>query len=113
MRTKRLATNAESGFVVRELARQAGIGVQEFMVKNDCPCGSTIGPMVSAQTGMRTVDIGAPCLSMHSIRETVGVADIESGLKLFVAYFQRFASIHLKTQVCPPCKKKPRTADVH
>lgn len=47
---QRYATNGESGFVVRELARRAGIKVQEFMVKNDCPCGSTIGPIISSKT---------------------------------------------------------------
>ena len=30
-------TNAEGGFLVRELARRAGLAVQEFMVRNDCP----------------------------------------------------------------------------
>jgi aspartyl aminopeptidase len=66
------------GFVIRELSRQAAIGVQEFVVRNDCPCGSTIGPAIAALTGIRTVDVGISSLSMHSIRETIGVADIES-----------------------------------
>ena len=47
---QRYATNGDTGFVVRELARLAGIDVQEFMVKNDCPCGSTIGPLLSSKT---------------------------------------------------------------
>ena len=42
---QRYTTNGVSGFFVRELARRAGVPVQEFMVRNDCPCGSTIGPM--------------------------------------------------------------------
>ncbi|MBL8966469.1 MAG: hypothetical protein JNG85_05615 [Spirochaetaceae bacterium] len=33
--------------------------------------------MSSALTGIKTVDVGAPLLSMHSIRETVGSRDHE------------------------------------
>ena len=32
--------------------------LQEFIVKNDCPCGSTIGPALSSKLGMRTADMG-------------------------------------------------------
>ena len=105
---QRYATNGDSGFVVRELARRAGIGVQEFMVKNDCPCGSTIGPIISTRTGLRTVDLGVACWSMHSIRETIGVGDVENSYVLFHTFFSSFAELDRKcsfrTQgVCPPC----------
>jgi aspartyl aminopeptidase len=42
---QRYTTNGVTGFFVRELARRANVPIQEFMVRNDCPCGSTIGPM--------------------------------------------------------------------
>ena len=42
---------------------------QEFVVRSDLGCGSTIGPILSTRTGIRTVDVGAPQLSMHSVRE--------------------------------------------
>jgi aspartyl aminopeptidase len=42
----------------------------------DLPCGSTVGPMTAARTGMPTVDVGAPQLAMHSARELMGAADV-------------------------------------
>jgi aspartyl aminopeptidase len=90
---QRYATNAATGFLCRELARQAGVGIQEFMVANDCPCGTTIGPIVAATTGIRTVDLGVPSLSMHSIRETVGVVDIMNSYLLFKCFFERFREL--------------------
>ena len=73
---QRYATNTITGFIVRELTRKAKIApVQEFVVRNDCGCGSTIGPVISAKTGIRTVDCGMPQLSMHSCREVMGIVD--------------------------------------
>ena len=48
---------------------------QQFVSRNDLPCGSTVGPMTAALTGARTVDFGAPMLSMHSARELCGAQD--------------------------------------
>lgn len=62
-------------------------------VRNDCPCGSTIGPTISARTGLRTVDAGMPQLSMHSCREMMGTADLTHGLDLFKGFFKHFREI--------------------
>jgi aspartyl aminopeptidase len=64
-----------------------------FVVRNDCPCGSTIGPTISALTGIRTVDAGMPQLSMHSCREVMGVQDLTHGKQLFTGFFQHFREI--------------------
>jgi aspartyl aminopeptidase len=91
---QRYATNGITGLVVRELARRAGLPpVQEFVVRNDCGCGSTIGPIISTATGIRAIDMGCPQLSMHSIRETMGVRDFSHGLALFRAFFDDFSSV--------------------
>lgn len=75
---QRYTTNGVTGFIVREVARKAGLmPVQEFVVRNDCPCGTTIGPVLAAKTGIRTVDAGMPQLSMHSCREVMGIVDCE------------------------------------
>jgi aspartyl aminopeptidase len=80
--------------IIREIAKKVGLKpVQEFMVRNDCACGSTIGPIISANTGIRAIDMGCPQLSMHSIRETMGVADLTHGLKLFKGFFRYFQEV--------------------
>lgn len=90
---QRYATNAETGFLLRELARRADAPVQEFVVRNDCPCGSTIGPIISARVGIRTVDLGVPSLSMHSIRETMGVEDVATNARLFTTFYREFGRL--------------------
>mmetsp|Transcript_123246 Transcript_123246/g.200512 ORF Transcript_123246/g.200512 Transcript_123246/m.200512 type:complete len:515 (+) Transcript_123246:2-1546(+) len=91
---QRYASNGVTSFIVRELARRHGMPPpQEFVVRNDCPCGSTIGPIISANTGIRCVDLGMPQLSMHSIREMMGVADLTNCLKLFSAFYKDFNTV--------------------
>lgn len=72
---QRYASNAESGAVFRYLCTRAGVPCQEFVVRSDMGCGSTIGPSIASRTGIRTVDIGAPTLAMHAVREVTGNRD--------------------------------------
>ncbi|MFN4174455.1 MAG: M18 family aminopeptidase, partial [Parachlamydiaceae bacterium] len=48
---------------------------QPYVSRNDIPSGSTVGPIQSTLLGVRTVDIGIPILSMHSIREIISIKD--------------------------------------
>lgn len=96
---QRYATNGPTGLIVRELAKRASLPpMQEFVVRNDCACGSTIGPIISTVTGMRAIDMGCPQLSMHSIRETMGVKDLTHGLALFRAFFTHFSEVDSKIE---------------
>jgi aspartyl aminopeptidase len=71
----RYATDAEAEGRFRLLCAEAGVPCQKYMARADMSPGSTIGPLSAAHCGIKTVDIGAPLLSMHSIRETVGSVD--------------------------------------
>lgn len=46
-----------------------------------------------SKLGLRTVDVGNPMLSMHSIRETAGSHDVQSAIDLFSEFFEGFASL--------------------
>ncbi|CDJ59872.1 aspartyl aminopeptidase, putative [Eimeria maxima] len=70
------ASNACSMSFVRVIAEDAGIPLQDFVVRNDSRCGGTVGAMLSARLGVRTVDIGIPQWAMHSCREICGVTDL-------------------------------------
>jgi aspartyl aminopeptidase len=85
---QRYATTAHSSFLIRELAKSANVPLQQFVVKNDMLCGSTIGPILSANTGIRTVDVGIPQLSMHSIREMCGVVDVSYACSLLTEFLK-------------------------
>ncbi|PPQ67807.1 hypothetical protein CVT26_007054 [Gymnopilus dilepis] len=89
---QRYATDAISTFIVKQLIERKGGKVQEFETRNDMPCGSTVGPMLS-KIGIRTVDVGNAMLSMHSIRETAGSHDVQSAIDLFSSFFEGFAEL--------------------
>jgi aspartyl aminopeptidase len=71
----RYATSATGSGVFALACEQAAVPLQRYVHRADLPCGSTIGPIASARTGLTTVDVGAPQLAMHSARETMGAAD--------------------------------------
>ncbi len=84
---QRYATNSETGAYFRQLCEQAEVPVQDFAARSDMRCGSTIGPITAARTGIKTVDIGIPQFAMHSIRETCGSRDTEYLYKVLRHYF--------------------------
>ena len=90
---QRYATDAVTAFMFRELGERAGVPVQEFVVRSDTGCGSTIGPIFSTRTGIRTVDVGAAQLSMHSIREVCGADDIDHAVTHLTALFLHFIDL--------------------
>jgi len=71
----RYASDARTVARLKKVAIEHKIPVQDFVVRADIPCGSTIGPLHAKGTGMPTVDIGIPQLSMHAARELAACQD--------------------------------------
>ncbi len=90
---QRYATTAVTSFLCRELAAGAGVPVQNFVVRQDLGCGSTIGPIVATRLGVRTVDVGVAQLSMHSIREMCGASDIGHAVAFFRHLYRAFPGV--------------------
>ncbi|KAL8474608.1 hypothetical protein ACS0TY_031165 [Phlomoides rotata] len=96
---QRYATNAVTSFFFKEIAAKHDLPVQEFVIRNDMFCGSTIGPILASGVGIRTVDVGAPQLSMHSIREMCAGDDVKHSYEHFKAFFQDFSLLDAKLVV--------------
>ncbi|KAG5019611.1 hypothetical protein AAZX31_06G164100 [Glycine max] len=97
--SQRYATNVVTSFIFREIASKHKLPVQDFVVRNDMSCGSTIGPILASGVGIRTVDVGAPQLSMHSIREICAVDDVKYSYEHFKAFYQEFSHVDGKMVV--------------
>jgi aspartyl aminopeptidase len=70
------ATDARTAAAFAACCQAAGVPVQQFTNRADSPSGSTIGPLTATRLGIPTVDVGAPLLSMHSVREQSATSDL-------------------------------------
>jgi len=95
---QRYATTPILAQMLRKVGEVSKVPLQEFVVRNDCPCGSTIGPLLSAQLGIRTVDVGAPQWAMHSCRESAHQDDVQALRDLCKGFFQSFRSVDSSTK---------------
>ncbi|GKU27184.1 putative M18 family aminopeptidase 2 [Clostridium folliculivorans] len=80
-------SDSNSSVVYEEICKKAGVPVQRFVNRSDLRGGSTIGPISSTHLHIRSVDMGTPILSMHSVRELGGVKDHYYCVKSFETFY--------------------------
>lgn len=88
-----MTTDAVSTAILKRCADKVGAQLQVFQIRNDSRSGGTVGPMLSAATGIRAVDAGIPQLSMHSIRATTGALDPGLGVLMFSGFLNGFEEV--------------------
>lgn len=84
---QRYATDADGVAWLAGAADRAGVPLQQFSMRNDLPCGSTIGPISATRLGIPTIDVGVAQLAMHSARELCGSLDAVRLAALLAAAF--------------------------
>ena len=86
---QRYASNGDSVALFRALCEILGVPVQQFVSRADMACGSTIGPLTAAETGMPAVDLGVATFAMHSVRELGGSKDPAYLQQVIAGFFNR------------------------
>ena len=84
---QRYSSESVSEAMFIDWCEQADAPYQKYSHRTDIACGSTIGPMLSAKLGVRSVDVGNPMWAMHSIRESAGVYDHKYMIKCIEVFF--------------------------
>ena len=87
------STESENAAVFKELAKLCNVPIQEFIVRQDSPCGTTIGPITSAKIGIKSVDVGIAQFAMHSIREQLGIVDLYYYKTIFEEFFKSYEKV--------------------
>jgi aspartyl aminopeptidase len=81
------STDSYNAAIFEGLCKASEIPYQNFYNRSDVRGGSTIGSMTSARLTIPVMDMGAPLLSMHSIRELGTVIDNYYTIKLFTEFY--------------------------
>ena len=83
------ATDSFAIGILQQICDSHHIAWQKFVNRSDQPGGSTLGSIASSFLPVPTVDIGVPLLSMHSVRELMGRADMEALSACISAFYRQ------------------------
>jgi aspartyl aminopeptidase len=81
------STDSYTSAVFKSICEKAGVPCQVFVNRSDLRGGTTIGPITASKLNIPVIDMGAPVLSMHSIRELAAVRDNEYTIRAFTEFF--------------------------
>jgi aspartyl aminopeptidase len=80
------STDSYTSAIFKGICEKAEVPCQVFVNRSDLRGGSTIGPIAASKLNIPVIDMGAPVISMHSIRELASVRDNEYTIKAFTEF---------------------------
>lgn len=81
------STEGVAAGIFESVCKEANVPVQKFVNRSDVRGGTTIGPMSAADLCIPVVDMGAPLIGMHSVRELASVKDNFYTVEVFTKFF--------------------------
>ncbi|GAB6168354.1 M18 family aminopeptidase [Clostridium carnis] len=81
------STDSYNAAIFESVCNAAEVPYQKFVNRSDVRGGTTIGPVTSANLTIPVIDMGAPVLGMHSIKELAAVKDNYYTVKAFTKFF--------------------------
>ncbi|MDQ0149497.1 M18 family aminopeptidase [Eubacterium multiforme] len=81
------STEGVAAGVFETVCKEANVPMQKFVNRSDVRGGTTIGPMSAADLCIPVVDMGAPIIGMHSVRELATVKDNFYTIEAFTKFF--------------------------
>ena len=86
---QKYTSDALSASVVKEVAKAAGVPVQEYTNRSDLRGGSTLGNISNSELSLLSCDIGLAQLAMHSSNELMAKADLDYMVAFSEAFYER------------------------
>ena len=83
---QKYTTDGESGAFIKDLMDRNNIPNQYFFNNSDVQGGSTLGNLSTWKVSIRTCDVGAAQLAMHSSYESAGTKDAYNLKSLFKVF---------------------------
>ncbi len=80
-------TDPVSAAVFKSILKNKSLPYQDFYMRADMPCGSTLGAISSSQVSIPSVDIGIAQLSMHASVESMAAADYPVLIEALSAFY--------------------------
>ncbi len=81
-------TDAVSASVFKLVLEKSSVPYQEFYMRSDMPCGSTLGAISSMSVSIPSVEVGLAQLAMHAATETMAIEDYLRLVEALSAFYR-------------------------